>query len=174
MKINTEQKIMAIDPGNFQSGFVVIVDGKISEQGTMPNTDLLVKVDQNATTKTFDVLAIEWIVGMGMAVGQEVFTTCLWAGMFAHASNTEVRMLPRSAIKLHHCGSNRANDSNVCQALRDKYGERGTKKNPGYFYGLASHAWQAFASAAFVMEGGEHDNEIRISARTKGNARRTK
>ena len=37
----------------------------------------------------------------------------------------------RSAVKLHQCGSNRAKDANVRQALIDKMGPPGTKKAPG-------------------------------------------
>jgi hypothetical protein len=61
---------------------------------------------------------------------------------------------------MHHCGNMRAKDKNIIQALKDKYGEKGTKADPGFFYGISSHVWQAFAVAAYVAEGGKSDKEI--------------
>ena len=39
----------------------------------------------------------------------------------------------------------KAKDSNIRQALMDRFGEVGTKKNQGYFYGFKADIWQAFA-----------------------------
>ncbi|MGC4017516.1 MAG: hypothetical protein QM755_23825 [Luteolibacter sp.] len=152
-------RILAIDPGNEQSGYALVVDGAIQSAGVMVNSEIL----RLTTVSTPDVLAIEWIQSMGMAVGKEVFETCLWAGRFVQASGhvRTIRLVPRGALKLHHCGSARAKDPNIVQSLKDKYGDRGTKAKPGYFYGVSSHAWQAFAVAAYVMEGGTHDGEIK-------------
>jgi hypothetical protein len=154
--------IIGIDPGNKQSGYVIIEDGKITDSGVMENNLVLQSLENIIGFSS--VIAIEWIQAMGMSVGKEVFETCMWVGRFAQASLNPVRLIPRGRIKLHHCGSARAKDGNIAQALRDKYGEKGTKKEPGYFYGVSSHAWQAFAVAAYVMEGAEHESEIRINA----------
>ena len=151
--------IIGIDPGNEQSGFVRVEGSVIVSSGVWDNESLLIALsDINA-----HVLAIEWIQSMGMAVGKEVFETCLWAGRFAQAARCPVRLIPRGRIKLHHCGSATAKDANVSQSLRDKYGQKGKKSAPGYFYGISSHAWQAFAVAAYVMEGASHESEIRIN-----------
>ena len=155
--------IIGIDPGNRQSGFVRVEDGEIISFGTWDNESLLIALDGIQV----DVIAIEWIQAMGMAVGKEVFETCLWVGRFAQASASPVRLIPRGKIKLHHCGSARAKDGNVAQSLRDKYGDKGTKKEPGYFYGISSHIWQAFAVAAYVLEGSNHADVIYINKRTK-------
>jgi hypothetical protein len=153
--------ILAIDPGNKQSGWACVQDGKLVGSGVLPNNELL----HLSAFQTADVLAIEWIQAMGMAVGQEVFQTCMWVGRFVQVAKTlqnrpEIRLVPRGVIKHHHCGKTTAKDANVTQALRDKYGEKGTKKAPGYFFGVSSHAWQAFAVAAYIIEGGTHANEI--------------
>jgi len=100
---------------------------------------------------------------MGMTVGKEVFETCMWVGRFAQAANAPVRLIPRGRIKMHHCGNMRAKDGNISQSLRDKYGEKGTKSAPGYFFGVSSHAWQAFAVAAYAMEGASDKSEILIN-----------
>ena len=153
--------LIGIDPGNTQSGYVIVQDGKIVESGVEANHEilLLVQANQDAT------FAIEWIQAMGMAVGKEVFETCLWAGRFAQAANGLVRLIPRGRIKMHHCGSARAKDGNIVQSLKDKYGDKGTKKEPGFFFGVSSHAWQAFAVAAYVLEGASDPSEIIVSKR---------
>jgi len=149
--------IIGIDPGNKKSGWCLVQGGIIKSSGVIENEALL---NYSFFAGRDSILAIEWIQSMGMAVGKEVFETCWWAGRFAQHHAGPVRMIPRGRIKLHHCGSSRAKDGNVAQSLRDKYGQKGTKAAPGYFYGVSSHVWQAFAVAAYVMEGAEHESEI--------------
>lgn len=151
--------ILAIDPGNTQSGFAVVENGIISKSGVLRNELLLNEIQ----SFDGDCVAIEWIQAMGMSVGQEVFQTCLWAGIFtreAQLNGLLVRLIPRGLIKIHHCHSARAKDANIIQSLKDKYGSKGTKGDPGYFYGVSSHAWQAFAVASYCMERARSDKEI--------------
>lgn len=152
-------RILAIDPGNEISGWVIVEDGKITESDNTPNAGVLniIKYTQ------FNVLAIEWISSYGMPVGKTTFETCLWVGRFSETANRMcklIRLIPRMRIKHHHTGRAAAKDSNVKAACEEKYGVKGTKANPGYFYGVSKHAWQAFAVAAYVMEGAEHESEI--------------
>ena len=156
--------IIGIDPGNKESGYVIVSNGKIEQSGVMENSLLLQSLANFEEMDFPRIIAIEWIHSMGMAVGKEVFETCLWAGRFAERSgDAPIRLIPRGVIKHHHCGKTTAKDANVAQSLRDKYGQKGTKAEPGYFFGVSSHAWQAFAVAAYVMEGAEHANEITIN-----------
>lgn len=151
--------IIGIDPGTSQSGIVVIRDGKIVDSGCWPNE----RVREEVSTIGHDLLAIEWIQSMGMSVGKEVFETCMWAGRFAETSKANlVRFVPRGRIKLHHCGSARAKDGNIVQSMKDKHGDKGTKKDPGFFFGVSSHAWQACAVALYCIEDGSHESEIHI------------
>jgi hypothetical protein len=60
-------------------------------------------------------------------------------------------MVYRNAVKLHICGTPRAKDPNIRQALIDKYGAPGTKKNPGPTYGVSSHLWSALAIADYAI-----------------------
>lgn len=153
---------IGIDPGTTESGYVILDQGAIRESGVIVNAEMLELVKRVDS----DVLAIEWIQAMGMAVGKEVFETCMWVGRFVQASRTTaetVRLIPRNKIKLHHCNSNRAKDANIAAALREKYGEKGTKKAPGFFFGVNSHAWQACAVAFYVHEGATHKDEIQIN-----------
>lgn len=156
--------ILAIDPGNIQSGWVrVDLESKeITGSGVIRNEFLLESFEHSPPGED---VAIEWIQAMGMPCGQEVFQTCLWVGMFvreAQQNSSLVRLIHRNLIRQHHCQSARAKDSNIIQSLKDKYGSKGTKGNPGYFYGVSSHAWQAFAVAAYCIEGARSNKEIHL------------
>lgn len=100
--------------------------------------------------------AIEMVESYGMAVGKEVFETVLWVGRFYQQwfinNDLPVELIYRRQIKLHHCQSARAKDTNIRQALMDKYGPPGVKKAPGVTYGLVKHEWSAFAIATFMTE----------------------
>ena len=90
-----------------------------------------------------------------MLVGRTVFDTVFWIGRFYEAFEVRgrtVELTYRQAIKVHHCNSVRAKDSNIRQALIDKYGKPGTKKAPGVTYGLKTDLWQAFALATYHTE----------------------
>lgn len=144
--------IFAIDPGPKQSGWVLYRTGKVVDSGVSDNYDLLrwVKDGQGAA-----LLAIEMIAGMGMAVGQTTFDTVRWIGRFqqAWADPEDVRFVFRREVKSELCGSQQAKDGNVRQALIDRIGPPGTKKQPGPTYGVTSHAWQALGVAVTVACG---------------------
>ncbi len=90
---------------------------------------------------------------MGMAVGREVFATVFWSGRFAqawsehHGNGGTWSMLPRRAVKLALCSSMKAKDTNIRQALLDRYGGAASAKKGGPLYGLKSHMWSALAIA---------------------------
>ena len=73
------------------------------------------------------------VASYGMPVGKEVFETCVWIGRFkelAIMNNKEVEYIYRKDEKMNICYSMRAKDSNIRQALIDRFGEVGTKKKP--------------------------------------------
>lgn len=92
--------------------------------------EILVKPVANAD---FDTLVIEMIASYGMPVGKEVFDTCVWIGRFKQIAimrNIKVEYIYRKDEKMNICHSMKAKDSNIRQALIDRFGEVGTKKNP--------------------------------------------
>lgn len=145
--------VFAIDPGTTQSGWVLLQERRVLQAGVSDNADLLrwVQAGQGA-----DMLAIEMIEAMGMAVGRETFATVRWIGRFQQAwrEPERVQLVGRSKVKHGLCGSARAKDANIRQALIDRLGAPGTKKSPGPTYGVTSHAWQALAVA--VIASGQH------------------
>lgn len=143
--------ILAIDPGTLQSGFVRFDGRRVHASGVVSNAKLLRMVAESED----DLLAIEKIEAMGMAVGAEVFETVHWSGRFLQAwrDPDQVRRITRRQVKLGLCGSVRAKDPNVRQALIDMLGEPGTKQRQGPTYGVSSHAWSALAVAVIAAGG---------------------
>lgn len=146
--------LLAIDPGTEQSGWCVLSNGaetdvtrfwRVLGSGVMPNAEMLT----SAGAWRHNSLAIEMIASYGMPVGRETFETVRWIGRFQQAwhSPEEVRLVYRRDVKLYLCGSMKAKDANVRQALIDKLGPVGTKASPGPLYGVKSHAWSALAVA---------------------------
>jgi hypothetical protein len=144
--------ILAIDPGPEVSGVVVISpDRKVVSANILANQEI-VSALRTGTAYSFPHVAIEMIASYGMPVGAEVFETCTWIGRFEEAyvhSDLTARYF-RKDIKLHLCGTNRAKDGNVRQALIDLLGPPGVKKNPGPTYGIKSHTWAALALAIYA------------------------
>jgi len=154
--------ILAIDPGNTQSGFVVLGTGAVIDSGVLPNHDMRARIKQffeheaTHSGQQRPLVAIEQIRNMGMIVGQEVFDTVFWTGRFyefiSHYWNTAAMLVTRNAIKMHLCGSPRAKDANIRQSLINRWGAPGTKKAPGGTYGVKSHAWAALAVATYALD----------------------
>ena len=139
--------ILAIDPGTTQSGWAVLNAGVVTGSGVMPNELLVERLD----SLWFDgcALAVERFEARGMPMGDESIETILWTGRFIQEWRRpeEVICVKRSAVKLALCGTTKAKDANIRQALIDKLGPPGTKKNPGPTYGVKSHAWAALGVA---------------------------
>lgn len=98
-----------------------------------------------------NVVYMEGIQAMGMAVGATVFETAYMIGRIQRFLDAEIRcpyhMIKRTDVKMHHCGSMRAKDTNIRQAIIDRFGEVGTKKTPGLLYGCSKDMWSSTAIA---------------------------
>ena len=156
--------ILAIDPGNLQSAYVVMDrDLRPLEFEKTENEELLARIPRLLNMYGDFTLAIEMVASYGMPVGREVFETCFWAGMFWQAANvSQKRLIYRMDEKLCLCHDSRAKDANIRQALIDRFapntpnGGKGTKKAPGWFYGFSADVWQAYAvgvTCADMMDG---------------------
>jgi hypothetical protein len=143
--------ILAIDPGNIESAYVILDDNlKPVHFEKVENHRLLNMIYRTKfENKNIKFAAIEMVASYGMAVGAEVFETCLWVGRFSEAiqwhGDIEPKYIYRKDEKINLCGTMKAKDSNIIQALKDRFGDKGTKKAPGWFYGFSKDVWQAYA-----------------------------
>jgi hypothetical protein len=157
-------RLLAIDPGPEKSAIIHYNGNRrcIEYGEILDNESLLVVLGpKRGAYAGNDPLVIEWIHHMGMAAGAELFDTARWVGRFQEAwlqgeARPPVTLLPRRDIKLAICGSARATDANIRQALIDRFGGKekaiGTKRVPGPLYAIKSHLWSALAVAVAYTE----------------------
>ena len=146
--------LLAIDPGTSQSAFLVLDTDtyEIVDKGKVANAELIAMV----RTGYFDMLAIEGFQSFGMPVGKEVFDTAYYIGRLMQIAedlgSKDAHGLPVQMLRLHHCLTPRAKDANIRQAMLDRFGAQGTKKNPGKTYGISKDMWSALAIATFTAD----------------------
>lgn len=162
--------ILAIDPGNEQSAYVIMdEDFNINSFGKVENGKLL-KIIDDYRINGYKRVVIEMVASYGMAVGREVFETCVWIGRFMERAvfmGCTPELLYRLEEKLTICQDSKAKDANIRRALIDRFAKhdlrsgRGTKKNPDYFYGFSADMWAAFAVGyTYIMREEEGFNAI--------------
>jgi hypothetical protein len=142
--------ILSIDPGNIESAYVVLDENlKPVEFGKFVNENVRQELRRYLNKYHHEIhIAIEMIASYGMSVGKEVFETCIWIGRFTEmveTFNMNTHYIYRKDEKINLCGTMKAKDSNIIQALKDRFGDKGTKKAPGWFYGFGKDVWQAYA-----------------------------
>lgn len=146
--------ILSVDPGNEFSAYSLLNEVlKPIDFGKVPNHELLNYIESYYSLDgSHEVpLVIEMIghYGTGMPAGKTVFDTCVWIGRFAEIYHSKTFKEPiylmRREEKINLCGNMKAKDGNVRQALIDRFGVVGTKKQQGWFYGVSKDVWQAIA-----------------------------
>lgn len=138
--------ILAIDPGTYESGYVVWDGKSIIAYGKVDNHKML-KIIADPPWDV-ELLAVERVASYGQRVGQEVFDTCMWTGRFIQAADAKLlafKLIYRMTIKKYLIGSHTAKDADIRRRLLDVVGPQGTKKAPGPTYGIKSDIWQALA-----------------------------
>lgn len=145
--------ILAIDPGPTESAFVILDGAQITLKGKLPNADLLESLSDGATSVA-STLVIEMIACYGMAVGAEVFETCVWIGRFMQKfdRSAATHRITRGQVKMHLCHSMKAKDANIRQALIDRYGGPQCIKKGGALYGVSGDVWAALAVGVTWMD----------------------
>jgi hypothetical protein len=153
--------ILSIDPGDTESAYVLYnnEDKVPVRYEKLKNEELLEKLSE--FKEETDILACEMIASYGMPVGRNVFETCVWIGRYwqkwVGELNGKIDLVYRKDVKMCLCRSMKAKDSNIRQAIMDRYGstrERaiGKKKTPGPLYGMAGDMWAAMGVAIAYCE----------------------
>jgi len=146
--------ILAIDPGPVQSAVVELSPNQKIIKACIEDNEWVVKYLRSGwfSFEGCPYVAIEMIASYGMPVGAEVFDTCVWIGRYAEAyvHSDLTAFYFRKDIKLHLCGTTKAKDANVRQALIDLLGPPGVKKAPGPTYGIKKDMWAALALAIYA------------------------
>jgi len=148
--------IIAIDPGTTHSAWVLyspedrrILNYAYRENGEV--VDALAKCNGDDAT-----MVIEMVANYGMPSGAEIFETCIWIGKFEAAWKGRRDRIFRATVKTHLCGTPRAKDPNVRQALLDRWGGKlaalGTAKSPGPLKGITGDLWSSLAIAVVYAD----------------------
>ncbi len=156
MEEGAGKMILAVDPGNIESAYVLTDNElKISAFGKIDNEVLLEQFESMINLYTPKV-ALEMVACYGMAVGREVFETCVMIGQLKEICrkySIEPQYIYRKDEKISLCNSMKAKDTNIRQALIDRFAihdfknGKGTKKKPDVFYGFSKDVWAAMAVA---------------------------
>ena len=153
-------KVMAIDPGPELSAYVIYDGKRVLQKGIIENMAVLDVI----ACQEFEWLAIERVKSYGMPVSETIFQTVWWDGRFCHAQDglgfSRWKRIPRKEICKYVCNDGRAKDSNIRQALIDRFGKPGTKKEPNLIYGedgtkegkMKADLWAALAVAITFQE----------------------
>lgn len=154
-------KYLAIDPGNVKTGYVILDENfKPLDFGKVDNEDML-NILRNFL-KDNNKVVIEMVASYMMNVGKSIFDTCIFIGRLQQTcldKNCEPFFIERRYVKLNLCGKVSAKDSIIIEALVNRFSSenirnhgKGTKKNPGFFYGFKADVWQAYALGVTYLD----------------------
>ena len=151
--------ILSIDPGSSESAYVLmnndlkpIIFGKFTNLNVRAEIRRILRM-YYSPDRSISVVT-EMVACYDMAVGKEVFDTCVWVGRFtemAEHENVNTYYIYRREEKMNLCKTMKAKDSNIIQALADRFAPdtpnkgKGVKAHKGWFYGFKKDIWQAYA-----------------------------
>ena len=157
------RELIAIDPGPHESAMLIWNGDNVTAPQIVPNNLLLAKARASAGNANQNrLMVVEMIACYGMPVGAETFETCLLIGRLQEIwmqADHPFQLVYRREVKMHICGTMKAKDPNIRQALIDRFGIVGTKKNPGRLFGVSSHLWAALGVAVTAMDMQRTKNE---------------
>lgn len=146
-------EILSIDVGTTETGYCLMDKDtyKPIKFGKINNEELLKIVKE----EEYDELVYEEFQSYGMPIGVSTITSITWNGRYIQSAldrGKKVNFVYRKEEKMNLCGSMKAKDSNIRQALIDRFGEVGVKSNPGFFYGFKKDIWSAFAVGCTYLD----------------------
>lgn len=148
--------ILAVDPGPEKSSWVLwstSTERVASGEDQLDNARLRDWLGGNIRDST-EQMVIERPVLMGQNATAALLETSRWAGVFEGAWPGVVDRLTYHKVRCQLARSGNAKESEVKQALISRFAPagygpqgKGTKSNPGPFYGVVGHMWSAVAVA---------------------------
>lgn len=98
----------------------------------------------------------------GSAIGASTLETMYWVGRFSEAwlsrfKKTYYTRVRRVEVIINMTGvmqrrSNKTKDTEIREKLISRFGQQGTKKNPGPLYSIANDEWSALAIAVTAWD----------------------
>ena len=151
--------ILALDVGTTESAYCLVESKtyKPIDFGKIDNNELLEKVK----TMGYSKLIYEEFQSYGMPIGESTIKSITWNGRYIQSAldrNIPVYPIYRREEKMNLCGSMRAKDSNIRQALIDRFAKhdfkngKGTKNNKDWFYGFKLDVWAAYACGITFLD----------------------
>ena len=151
--------IIGIDPGTTESAFCLMeaLTYKPLFFRKEKNKAMWLDVFEAAQLVDWNVdFVIEKMKSYGNPVGDDVLDTCIWIGQMKdriEGTGKDCHFVFRMEEKMNLCHNPRAGDSMIRHALIDRFAKgvpnlgKGSKKEPGWFYGFKADVWQAYAIA---------------------------
>lgn len=160
--------ILGIDPANEKSAFC-LVDPQLKPIAFGKNDNELMyaqmidEIVKNVPSTYIDSglnVAIEMMQNFGAPVGKTTFETCVWIGRLAERlRDFSVQFIYRKTDEnMVLCHRMTANDAQIRQVLIDRFAPntpnygKGSKAEPGWFYGFRADVWQAYAIAVTMHD----------------------
>lgn len=146
-------EILSLDVGTSESAYCLISSDnyKPIKFGKIANEELLKIVK----AEKYDELIYEEFQCYGMPIGESTIKSITWNGRYIQSAldrGKNVFPIYRKEEKMNLCQSMKAKDSNIRQALIDRFGEVGTKKAQGWFYGFKKDVWAAYAVGTTYLD----------------------
>lgn len=146
-------EILSLDVGTTESAYCIMNcdNYKPLKFGKIYNEELLKIVKK----EKYDILVYEEFQSYGMPIGESTIKSITWNGRYIQSAldkGIPVYPIYRREEKMNLCYSMKAKDSNIRQALIDRFGDVGTKSNQGFFYGFKKDIWSAFAVGCTYLD----------------------
>lgn len=146
-------RVLAIDVGTTETGACLIEypSYRPVDFGKLDNEELMNIVGNG----NYDILVYEEFQCYGMPIGQSTIKSITWNGRYIQKAldlGKTVDFVYRKDEKINLCKTMKAKDSNIRQALIDRFGEVGTKTSPGFFYGFKKDIWSAYAVGVTYLD----------------------
>lgn len=144
-------RILGIDPGPEKSAFVVWnrKEGSIIDHLQADN----VAFRERLLEVECDICVVEDVVFYGKVLNNSTFETLRFIGRIQEIFNDKCDTTSFPTYAYYFCNRRQGvSTAQVNAVLRARFGEKGTKKNPGKLYGIKEHEWSALAVAVYYSD----------------------